>query len=158
MEGRPNPLTMRRALGMEPMPMAACKWHWMRRAQMLRDHPEIKALHGSEPLSAAVVVVMVFFHVLLACNVHRLPFLGLLLAAGTLGAWFTFGFQALVHEMTHSEKKTWHRTLVIRLASGCCNFPWSMYYEDYHPRFVRRKQEEGKQEEQEKKNRARRPP
>ena len=42
--------------------------------------------------------------------------------------------QALVHEVTHLDAKTWRRTLVLRTASGLCNFPWSMYYEDYHPR------------------------
>jgi hypothetical protein len=78
---------------MEPIPIPATKWHWLRRLRILRDHPEVRALHGPEPKNAPIMGTMVVVQLLVACNVHRLPFIALVLLAATVGAYITYGFQ-----------------------------------------------------------------
>ena len=74
-------------------PLSANRWHWMRRIQIMRDHPEVKSLQRKEPRTPLLMCTMIVAHLFLACSMQQCSLLVLTALAATLGAYFTFGFQ-----------------------------------------------------------------
>ena len=77
----------------------------------------------------------------IACYCSSYSVFLLVFLAATVGAFAAHGIQALTHEMCHSVGKNGGSIKVFgvgvgnvctRLACATTNFPWSMYYEQYH--------------------------
>ena len=110
---------------------AASTWHDRRRADILRDHPEVARLMRDEPVSIVMMVLMIATHLWIGLHVHRIDgaagWASAFVAAGCYGAFCAFGFQALNHELMHSIDLPGATALSL-VGSGCTLVPWFSYY------------------------------
>jgi fatty acid desaturase len=139
------------AAGLEPCdltPLAspvvtftAADWHRTRRRLMLQRHgPAIRPLYerrSGEPGEGATLVLVLFavssLHLALAAAAGRLESLVALVAlAASFGAAAAYGIQALNHDLSHVGRGADSAYVAMVLSSALCNFPWAMYYLNYH--------------------------
>ncbi|KAH9260081.1 hypothetical protein BASA81_001853 [Batrachochytrium salamandrivorans] len=118
---------------------SAADWHRTRRFAMLRRRPELKLLYnnldGDVYRTILLLLVLVMSHLASLTVVSAQPLLALPLAV-SVGAVCAFGFQALIHELSHmvfSHTNTL-AFATATLAASFCNFPWHYYYFNYHNR------------------------
>lgn len=119
---------------------SAADWHRARRFAMLRRRgPELKLLYSNlgrdVNRTVGLLLVLVAAHLASLAAVSAQPALALPLSA-TVGAMCAFGFQALIHELSHM---VFSRTDTLAFAAATvaasfCNFPWHYYYFNYHNR------------------------
>lgn len=136
--------TMSGAFGAQPEPPTAAEWHAKRRKDMLVKHPEIEGLFRTEAddvWNGIILLLLGTMQTVVAFSCGSYPVVVTLLLSATIGAFAAHGIQALTHEMCHSVGKSGGRVKVFgiglgnictRLACATTNFPWSMYYEQYH--------------------------
>ena len=122
----------------------AWKWHAKRRKSMLEKHPEIEQLFRTETddvWNGVILILLATMQTVIAYFCADYNIFVLIALASTVGAFAAHGIQALTHEMCHSVGKnggtvkifgTGLGHIVTRLACATTNFPWSMYYEQYH--------------------------
>jgi len=129
-----------RPTGADEQALACHRWHAQRRKNIIAKHrPVVAPLLAPEPCHAntAILATGVLVQPAVAMLVvPYVPFWGLVLLAWTIGAFFTFAFQALNHELSHELKVTKIRKianngLMIGGASMCL-FPWHTYYTIFH--------------------------
>jgi hypothetical protein len=108
---------------------------------MLQRHgPAIRPLYerrSGEPGEGATLVLVLSaisaLHLALAAAAGRLESLVALVAlAASLGAVAAFGIQALNHDLSHVGRGGDSAYVAMVLSSALCNFPWAMYYLNYH--------------------------
>jgi sphingolipid delta-4 desaturase len=76
--------------------------HAMRRRDILRAHPEVRALAGPTPSSAAWIIALVLAQLALAALVGDRPWWVWLPAAYIVGATIDHALWVLIHECTHN--------------------------------------------------------
>jgi sphingolipid delta-4 desaturase len=110
---------------------AASTWHDRRRADILRDHPEVARLMHDEPLSIIIMIFIIVTHLWIAVKLHSIDgatgWIASFFAAACYGAFCAFGFQALNHELMHSIALP-GATFLSLVGSGCTLVPWFSYY------------------------------
>jgi len=119
----------------------AADWHRARRQMMLKLHPEIKDLFekntkgdGVGIYLAILLMVLVALHVsvVLFISYFRVGFTLVITLSCTVGACFAYGFQALNHDLSHVNRNKGLNYVCMILSSAFCNFPWAMYYQQFH--------------------------
>ena len=125
-------------------PLAAVEWHAKRRREMLAKHPEIEKLFRTSTddiWNGVILILLACMQTLIGFSCSGYPFSLTIFLSATVGAFAAHGIQALTHEMCHSVGKNnshWKLgglglgNVCTRLACATTNFPWSMYYEQYH--------------------------
>ena len=119
--------------------------HVSRRREILKAHPEIKDLFGTNPLLAISSTFWVAVQVVIALNIHRLfsPELGLstpvawlLFVAITyfIGATIAHALFLAVHEITHymAFEAKWMNNIASFIANIPILFPYAMSFQYYH--------------------------
>src|SRR3954451_17621796 len=84
------------------MRMNPAEFHRRRRAAILRDHPEVKALYGHRPRTALVALALVLAQLALAAGVADLPWWCAVLLAILFGAFVTRWPNVVSHEGAHN--------------------------------------------------------
>ncbi|MGB1315070.1 MAG: fatty acid desaturase [Chitinophagales bacterium] len=119
--------------------------HVLRRREILKAHPEIKELFGTNPMLAVTSTFWVAVQVFVALNIHRLfdPALGL----ATWQAWLAFiaityiiggtiahALFLAVHEITHymAFEAKWANNVLSFVAQIPILFPYAMSFQYYH--------------------------
>tara|TARA_B110000037_G_scaffold199269_1_gene238909 strand:+ start:281 stop:1273 length:993 start_codon:yes stop_codon:yes gene_type:complete len=120
--------------------------HVLRRREILKAHPEIKELFGTNPMLAVSSTFWVAVQVFIALNIHRLfdpTFLGL----ETWQAWLAFvgityiiggtiahALFLAVHEITHfmAFEAKWANNVLSFVAQIPILFPYAMSFQYYH--------------------------
>jgi sphingolipid delta-4 desaturase len=125
-------------------PLPAYKWHAKRRREMLAKYPQMEKLFRTKVddiWNGIILILLGSLQALTAYYCANYPFWLTVLLASTVGAFAAHGIQALTHEMCHSVGKSGGRVKIFgvgvgnictRAACATTNFPWSMYYEQYH--------------------------
>lgn len=89
-------------------------WHRQRARAMLAAHPELRALHGTLPSTAAWCIVFAAAQIALALVVAGGPFWLLVLTAYVVGSWINLNLFTLAHECNHNlvfKRASWNRGL-----------------------------------------------
>ena len=115
---------------MEYIRPSASRWHMNRRSDILRKYPkEMQDLmRQSDTLLTVITVLFITVgHLYIAAAITpRCSLLVNFILAGSFGACFAFGFQALNHILMHSNF-TGTKPLAL-LCSSACLIPWFSYY------------------------------
>ncbi len=113
--------------------------HFDRRRKILKKHPEVKKLFGTNPYLPYSTVIMVIIQLIVAFNIHKvidLPFgwLWFLLITYFVGATITHALFLAIHEITHdlAFKKTSTNNLLAFIANIPIVFPYAMSFKEYH--------------------------
>ncbi len=135
------PESMIRTDSEEPPEMVpAHEWHTNRRRKIFSAHPEIRKL---SPLPAVIYTMLTSSLLLLHLGVGAAiavyahtgtAWLWTIVLAATIGAFFTFALQQLVHELSHV-KRSWHHMMPARLADfvvGSTGPGFADYYFKFH--------------------------
>ena len=111
---------------------------------MLAKHPELEGLFRTttdDIWNGVLLILLAAMQTVTAYYCGGYPLFVTILLSATTGAFAAHGIQALTHEMCHSVGKNGGSfkifgvgigNVVTRLACATTNFPWSMYYEQYH--------------------------
>jgi sphingolipid 4-desaturase/C4-monooxygenase len=75
--------------------------HPLRHRMILAAHPEVTALYGRNPWTAAIVAGLVVAQIALAAMAAVLPWWGALMLAWGVGAWIAHALFASMHEAAH---------------------------------------------------------
>lgn len=108
--------------------------HVQRAREIIKAHPEIRALFGPTPTTALFVVGLVVCQVAIAWTLRDAPWWAILLAAYTVGALISHGLWALIHDCTHNlafRGNTANSWLQI-VANLPHVFPSAMSFRKYH--------------------------
>ncbi len=109
-------------------------WHDERRKQLLAQHPEVRALVGHNPWTAALIVGMVTLQLSLAWAMSTAPYWAVVLLAYALGAFVAHGLGVLVHDAAHDlvfARPTANRWIAM-LANVPLLFPAAMDFREKH--------------------------
>jgi hypothetical protein len=127
-----------------PLAVSAAEWHRARRMAIIHEHPEVRVLtldrHSNEGLSlAAGIVAMSAGHFAVAWWLGAIAsgtggglqgFVAMatvvVLFAASIGAFCAYGFQALIHELSHQLANKQINFVAMCMGSALCNFPWAM--------------------------------
>ncbi|MGV3708971.1 MAG: fatty acid desaturase [Gemmatimonas sp.] len=108
--------------------------HHERTRRILRDHPQVRALIGKNPLTFLLIVAIVAAQVTLAGLLHDAPWWGILLAAYAIGAFADHALFVMVHECAHN--LVFRTTRMNVLAAIVANlpqfFPSAVSFRRYH--------------------------
>jgi sphingolipid delta-4 desaturase len=115
--------------------------HRRRRRDILRAHPEVRALCGRNPWSGALIAALVAAHFALAWALRGAPVWLLAAAAFGVGAYLSAALNALIHDASHS--LVFRGRALNRLAGMAANLPlvlWTAepffrYHADHHSAF-----------------------
>lgn len=117
--------------------------HVLRRREILKAHPEIKNLFGTNPMLAVTSTFWVAIQVIIALNIHLVFQQGwsswmewsiFLAITYFIGATITHGLFLAVHEITHymAFKAKWANNLLAFVANIPILFPYAMSFQYYH--------------------------
>jgi sphingolipid delta-4 desaturase len=98
-----------RALIPGPRTTEWSRWHVRRHHAILRDHPEVKRLFGTEPTTAVWVVALGLVQIGLAIALRHAPWVAILAVVLVVGAPVSHALGVLIHECAHNLafKSTW---------------------------------------------------
>ncbi|APR81466.1 Putative fatty acid desaturase MLD [Minicystis rosea] len=96
-------------------------WHRVRRAAMLAAYPDLRALTGPYPWTAAWVVALVIVQLGVAYALRHAPWYVLLGAAWFVGAFVVHALGVLIHECTHN--LVFHRPAANKVVAILANVP-----------------------------------
>ncbi len=108
--------------------------HAARAREILRAHPELRALAGRNPWSGVLVVALVTLQVALAWLFGTRPWWEILLAAWLVGAFVSHALWVLIHECAHNlvvKSGSWNRVFAI-VANFPHLVPSAVSFQKYH--------------------------
>jgi sphingolipid delta-4 desaturase len=108
--------------------------HTWRRREILRTHPEVRALAGPLPSTAAWVVALVVAQLALGLTLARVPWWLWLPLAYVVGATIDHALWVLIHECTHSlvfRRPAWNKLLAM-IANLPLVMPAANSFAKYH--------------------------
>ena len=108
--------------------------HFDRRKQILKDHPEIKELFGTNPMLKYTTVALVIVQMTIALYIDQLSILPFLLVTYFVGATIAQALFLAVHEITHflAFKSKKANNLLAFVANLPIVVPFAMSFERYH--------------------------
>jgi sphingolipid delta-4 desaturase len=108
--------------------------HHDRTRQILRDHPQVRALIGKNPLTFLLIVAVVVGQVALAGALHDAPWWAILLAAYAVGAFADHALFVMVHECAHNLifRTTRMNVIAAIIANLPQFFPSAVSFRRYH--------------------------
>lgn len=117
--------------------------HVTRRKEILKAHPEIKELFGTNPMLAVTATLWVALQVAIALNIHLVftyfesPFAQwsiFLAITYFIGATITHGLFLAIHEITHymAFEAKWMNNILAFVANIPILFPYAMSFKYYH--------------------------
>jgi len=108
--------------------------HRIRTKEILKKHPQVRALIGKNPLTFLAILGLVGGQVTLAALVADRPWWVVIVAAYLLGAFFDHSLFVMIHECAH--RLLFKSPAANRLAGMLANipqlFPSSVSFERYH--------------------------
>jgi sphingolipid 4-desaturase/C4-monooxygenase len=108
--------------------------HWERRRAILREHPEIRELFGSDPQIAAIAFIVVIAQFALSAIAARQPWWIVLLLSFSVGAFCMHYLHVVIHECSH--KLVLGSSRVDKICAIIANlpgvFPSAMAFRHYH--------------------------
>jgi len=113
---------------------AECEPHHVRTRAILRDHPEIRDLIGSNPWSFAIILTVVAGQFALAWALRDAAWWLILVLAYGVGAFANHAMYVMIHDATHGLifKRRWTNNLAA-IAAGSVNLvPTAMSFREYH--------------------------
>jgi len=95
--------------------------HIERRIEMLKKHPELRALFGPNPYSFLLVIALVAVQLALAWFVNDLHWALIPVIAFFIGTYITGSLNALIHDASHN--LIFHQKWLNRIAAMIANLP-----------------------------------
>jgi len=115
-------------------PRSPREWHLGRARRILRDHPEVRSLHGPAPVTALLIGLLVAVQSAAALLAATLPWPLVAAAAWLIGAVPALGLFVLLHEGAHGlifpSRRTNEWMMVI--ATAPLLLPWAPGFRHYH--------------------------
>jgi sphingolipid delta-4 desaturase len=108
--------------------------HFQRRKEMLKKHPEVKALAGPNRLTPVFLLGLVAGQLALAVLASGFPWWGVLLLAYLVGAAISHALYVMIHECTHNlaAKSPWVNKVLAILCDVAIGFPGAIAFRKYH--------------------------
>jgi sphingolipid 4-desaturase/C4-monooxygenase len=108
--------------------------HALRRKEMIKAHPSVRKLFGTNPWTLAITLALVAGQLGVAFGVANQPWWVILLAAWCIGAFIDQAFFVIIHECAHNLvfKRAVYSKLVGILANIPMIFPSSIGFRNYH--------------------------
>ena len=104
--------------------------HFDRRKEILKAHPEVKELIGTDPKLKYVTVALVLIQLTVAVFIHQLSWLPFLLVTYFVGATISSALLLAIHEITHylAFKSKRNNNLLALVANFPIVFPLSLIH------------------------------
>lgn len=108
--------------------------HFARRKEILKAHPEVKELIGSDPKLKYITVALVITQLTIALTIHHLSWLPFLLVTYIVGATIASALFLAIHEITHylAFKSKRSNNILALIANLPIVFPYAMSFQVYH--------------------------
>jgi sphingolipid delta-4 desaturase len=114
--------------------MDALEYHRRRRGEILRDHPEVRALMGPRPATAAWAAGVLGLQLAIAAMLGARPWWWAVVAAVAVGAFLAHFLHAVIHEAAHN--LLFRRTAANKAAAIFANLasviPSAIGFRHYH--------------------------
>jgi sphingolipid delta-4 desaturase len=112
----------------------ATAWHTQRRREILRAHPEVKALYGPHRSTALWVVALTFANATLQIACATRPWWQVIALAWVVGAILVHGQFMLIHELGHSLvfRRLWANNLFALIANLTLGAPGGIAFRRQH--------------------------
>src|ERR1700679_3281689 len=112
----------------------ASRWHAQRHHAILRAHPEVRRLFGTDPATALWIGGLVVAQLGIAISLHRSPWWLVLIVVQVVGAPIAHALGVLIHECAHNLafRVTWKNKVLAIVANLGLVGPGAMTFRHQH--------------------------